>query len=150
MPDNHVKWQRIGFGVLTLILAAAFLWALFLSRNLNDISFQEGPCGFSQTFHLYCPGCGGTRALKYLLEGHIVDSFLANPIPIYAIVLLLRIWTALLHNIVHSAFSKDEWKILYQREMWGILVVVIGVFVLRNLALVFLKWDFLGDMAGYW
>lgn len=167
LSNKNRQW--LGFLGMTLILATAFVFAWYLKTQVNDVAFQEGACGFSQTLHLYCPGCGGTRSVKYLLEFDLVRSFLANPVPIYTAILLLRIWTALLHNVIccrepHRASMQaqeknaDEratggprrWRLLYQWEMWGILVVVVGFFVLRNLALVLFKWDFLGDMAGYW
>ncbi|MBO4686997.1 MAG: DUF2752 domain-containing protein [Clostridiales bacterium] len=154
---------------MTLVLVTAFFFAWYLKTKGSDVAFQEGPCGFSQTLHLYCPGCGGTRAVKYLLQFDPIRSFLANPIPLYTAILLLRIWVAFLHNVVccrelHRSTadvqkqengdmmtgSSRRWKLLYQWEMWGILVVVIGFFIIRNLALVLFKWDFLGDMAGYW
>ena len=83
---------------MTLILAALFIFAWYLKTQVSDVAFQEGACRFSQTFHLYCPGCGGTRSVKHLLHFDLVRSFLSHPIPIYAGILLLRIWVALLHN----------------------------------------------------
>ena len=119
---------------------------------MSDVAFQEGACKFSQTLHLYCPGCGGTRAVKHLLHFDLVRSFLSHPIPIYAGILLLRIWVALLHNALfcRQPSGKSHWKLFYQWEMWTILVVVIGFFILRNVALVVFKCDYLGDMAAYW
>lgn len=31
-------------------------------------------------FHIYCPFCGGTRALILLLHGRFITSFLTNPV----------------------------------------------------------------------
>ena len=176
---NRETRQWLGFWGMTLILAAALFFAWYLKTQVSDVAFQEGACRFSQSFHLYCPGCGGTRAVKHLLHFDLVRSFLSHPIPIYAGILLLRIWVALLHNALfcrqpsgtspapgsdqvleESAGNKEatgklggtpgRWKLFYQWEMWTILVVVIGFFILRNVALVVFKWDYLGDMAAYW
>ena len=38
------------------------------------------PCLFQLMTGLYCPGCGGTRAVKALLAGHPVLSFLYHPL----------------------------------------------------------------------
>ncbi len=113
--------------------------------------------------------------MKYLLEGKILSSLLAHPIPIYAGVILLRIWIALLHNVIagrarkkgaqtatkaegtspaQDAQNREDapklWPVFCHWEMWFILVVVFGFFILRDVALVTLKWDFLGDLAQYW
>ncbi len=166
LEKNKRKGQQIGLVVTTAALAVAFLYLVLLYRNREALAFQEEPCAFSRVLHLYCPGCGGTRAVKSLLEGHLIDSLLANPIPLYSIALILRVWVALAHNVVWQRFrergnpqeqqparakpNRTSWRIMYQWEMWGILVVVAGFFVLRNLALVLLKWDSLGDLVQFW
>lgn len=144
--------QWYGFWGVTLILTAAFFICLILRNHISEISFQEGLCAFSRKTHLYCPGCGGTRAVKYFLTGDMLSSFLSNAIPIYTAILLLRIWAALFHNTVVEKFrpGKKKWKLFYQWEMWTILVVVVGYFVLRNIFLMCFGWDFLGDMAAFW
>ena len=43
----------------------------------------EIPCLFRLLTGLYCPGCGGTRAVKALLRGHIVQSFMYHPLVPY-------------------------------------------------------------------
>ena len=40
-------------------------------------------CWVWEHWHIYCPGCGGTRALAELLKLHIVKSFLYNPMVLY-------------------------------------------------------------------
>ena len=92
---------------------------------------------------MYCPGCGGTRAVSALVRGDIIDSILSNPIPVYALVLLLRMWAALLYNTVRSKGKKI--RVLYDWEAWGILAVVLGHFILRNILLVLFHIDYLGD-----
>lgn len=41
---------------------------------------QGVPCLFRCVTGLYCPGCGGTRALGYLLHGHIGKSLWYHPL----------------------------------------------------------------------
>ena len=49
--------------------------------------FRE--CIFLKNFGFYCPGCGGTRAVKALLHGHILESLHYHPIVVYVAVLLI-------------------------------------------------------------
>lgn len=58
-------------------MAAASLWDLlfWLFRM---------PCMFQLLTGLYCPGCGGTRAVRYLLTGHLFLSFQYHPLVPYA------------------------------------------------------------------
>lgn len=41
------------------------------------------PCIFHLLTGWYCPGCGGTRAVKYLLQGKILLSFQYHPFVLY-------------------------------------------------------------------
>ena len=145
--------QWIGFGVCTLILVAAVSLYLILHGDPGVLFTGQTSCYFSRRFHLYCPGCGGTRAVYHFFQGEFLSSLLSNPIPVYATVLFARIYVAIIHNTIGKNISKSKskkWPVMCRWEMWGILVVVIGFFVFRNLALVFLKWDFLGNMKEFW
>ena len=54
------------------------------------------PCLFQQMTGLYCPGCGGTRAVRALLAGHPFLSFLYHPVvPYMAVVAVWAVvfWT---------------------------------------------------------
>lgn len=46
------------------------------------------PCIFQAVTGLYCPGCGGTRAVKYLLTGQIAKSLQYHPLVLYTVVIV--------------------------------------------------------------
>ena len=54
--------------------------------------FRQGcPCLFRSLTGLYCPGCGGTRAVRYLLQGEIGRSLWYHPLVGYmAVVIVLE------------------------------------------------------------
>ncbi len=64
----------------TIVAGALFYYVL-----LPHISLP--PCIMYTFFGLYCPGCGGTRALISLLHGHILLSLWYHPLVLYAAVL---------------------------------------------------------------
>ncbi|GLC82568.1 DUF2752 domain-containing protein [Lacrimispora brassicae] len=43
------------------------------------------PCLFHSLTGLYCPGCGGTRAIRSLLRGDLRMSFQYHPLVLYAV-----------------------------------------------------------------
>ncbi|MDO5407764.1 MAG: DUF2752 domain-containing protein [Eubacteriales bacterium] len=55
------------------------------------------PCLFHALTGLYCPGCGGTRAVKYLLQGKLLASLQYHPLVLYgAVVAALELGSWLL------------------------------------------------------
>lgn len=47
------------------------------------------PCLFHLLTGLYCPGCGGTRAIWALLRGDVLKSFCYHPFVLYAVMVML-------------------------------------------------------------
>lgn len=56
---------------------------LELIKNIWDHGI---PCVFHLITGAYCPGCGGTRAIIYLMHGEVRKSFQYHPLVIYSIV----------------------------------------------------------------
>lgn len=50
------------------------------------IRIPRMPCLFDAVFGIYCPGCGGTRALTALLHGRLADAVWYHPLIPYAAV----------------------------------------------------------------
>lgn len=74
-------WFKLGiaFGIILLVAMISFyIWG-------EKIAFGDVKCAFYTVVHLYCPGCGGTRAAYYLFHGRIIKSFLFNPFVPYTV-----------------------------------------------------------------
>lgn len=69
-----------------LIVVTAILFALLYYGCGIKITDLLPGCVFYKKYHLFCPGCGGTRAVRCLLYGNIVKSFLYHPFVLYAAV----------------------------------------------------------------
>ena len=54
---------------------------------LKEYFRQGSPCLFRSLTGLYCPGCGGTRALRFLLKGDVMKSLWYHPLVPYGAVL---------------------------------------------------------------
>ena len=84
-----------------------------------------------------CPGCGGTRALEELLEGHVVKSLLYHPLVpcglgFYAVFMGSHGWAKLRGRLWPGAGNKRgmKWKDGYAVAAVGLLV---GNFIIKNL-----------------
>lgn len=89
------------------------------------------PCIFNRLTGLYCPGCGGTRAVLALLHGRLLQSIAYHPIVAYAAGVYF--WYMLTHTI--EILSKDRYAVgMKYRDIY--LYIGLGImllhFILRN------------------
>lgn len=77
------------FTIINIIsgFALAVTGVIILFQQLDILPSM--PCVFHDLTHLYCPGCGGTRAVKALLKGHLLKSIYYNPSFILGVLLIL-------------------------------------------------------------
>lgn len=99
------------------------------------------PCMFHTITGLYCPGCGGTRAVKQLLHGNLLMSFQYHPLVLYtAAVVLLELATWCASRLLHRpALHIKRYNIF-------ILIgagIVVGNWFYKNYMLVFRGIDLL-------
>ena len=105
-------------------------------------------CLFKEYTHLYCPGCGGTRAVHSMLSGHIIRSLEENAIVVPAFAFILYYFI----GVTLAAKSKGT-RIYFHLHKWMIVVLIILVLwisVGRNLSAVYLGYDPIGDVKGFW
>ena len=101
-------------------------------------------CAFKETFHLYCPGCGGSRAVSRLLSFDIVGSFICFPPLYFAIGAIAELDIRMI-----AAIIKNDKDILARYRPTAFIIfaaVLIVHFVLRNALLLGLCIDPLGDI----
>ncbi|MBQ8982841.1 MAG: DUF2752 domain-containing protein [Lachnospiraceae bacterium] len=142
-----VKQERMIFiwvtvGVLVLLFCA-FLW-----KKLPIFQSLPAQCVFAKYLHVYCPGCGGTRATYHMLQFHPVKSFLYHPVVPFITLILAdyyigAIITLIRHNGKRYYFLKDWFCYIA-------LAIVLGNFIIRNVLLIGFHIDYIGDLLQYW
>ncbi len=137
------------FVVLVLMGIAGIATVLYFNVSGKELSFSKETCAFPLYFHIYCPGCGGTRAIRYLMRGDVIRSFMAHPIVLYLLILYIQSVCVSIYTIF---IKKDMVVRYYVRiwELWVLLGIVVGSFLIRNLLLIFFGIDFLGECAPFW
>ncbi len=119
-------------------------FAAGLARTAAAIGQADGqgaiPCLFHTMTGIYCPGCGGTRAVCALLAGRIGESFLLHPLVPYAAVsaAALLVWYLYCRK-KKKTFSQKLWKNVL---LVGI-VLLCANFLIKNGALLFAHTDLL-------
>ncbi len=109
------------------ILAALIIGAVILKFTIELWQPLVPQCVIYKNTGLYCPGCGGTRAIISLLNGHIIKALIYNP---GAVVLVIVILLALIGKITDK-------KILPEKlSFWAVVLAVIFIYyILRNFTL---------------
>lgn len=88
------------------------------------------PCPFHLLTGYYCPGCGGTRALRYFLSGHILKSFYYHPlVPYLGIGGAIFMVTHTLERVTKGNIRGIQFRSVYVYLMGVILVVQ---FIVKN------------------
>lgn len=88
----------------------------------------EVPCLFHEFTGLYCPGCGGTRAVKSLLHGNLILSFLYHPLVIYCG--LVAVWFAV-NYLIYWRTKNPKYRLFLDTNYIyvGVAVTAVNFFV---------------------
>ena len=140
MPQKHTKDTLLFlfFGIQLLVFLGLSLYLWGVSAGKIPVAF----CPFLHLFHLYCPGCGGSRAALALLMGNIVGSFLANPTVLFIAGALVYYEIALLRFFL----GKIPAKKISLLPLYLVLGVFVLHFLLRNFLFLAFDVDYLGNL----
>ena len=90
-------------------------------------------CVVYRLLGIYCPGCGGTRAVSALLGGHLLLATWYHPLVTYTIAIfggfMLSQTLARLHIGRIRGWRFHEW------HLYGAVAIMIGNFILKNILL---------------
>ena len=143
------KLQQLRHPQFLILHAAALIGSIFLPIYLKAVSWLSGIFGgcIMKRFFIYCPMCGGTRAVAALVRFDFVAAWNYN-----ALVVLLGIAALALDVWAWVRYAqKKEPLIVLPNWSWGALAVALVVFfVLRNALMIFWGIDPTGDLVYFW
>lgn len=123
MDDTYnIRLSRRCYYVCLVICIIGF--SIYFVLELMGIPFSKVnpyPCSMLTAYGLYCPGCGGTRAMAALMRGDFVSSFLYHPAVPYTAVVLACYMISHTLNI----FTKGKVKAMLFRPIYGYLLIAI-------------------------
>lgn len=151
MKEIERKKLENNFYIIGLCLLGVLLLFVVLKQMMPKfLEFEQMPCLLHLLTGLYCPGCGGTRAVKALLRGKILQSFAYHPIVLYGV--SIYVWFMVSHTI--EKLSKGKFRIgMHYRDsyLWIALAIVVINIAVKDIALTACGIDILKmlDVAGH-
>ena len=148
----HLHINKKKYFLITVVFISLFLLAFLYTnyiekiQSVNPILFHD--CVFKSTFHLYCPGCGGTRAVDALLHLRILSSLFYHPFVIYVVFCCCFFYIKIGIQLIKQGGAVDMF--INTACIGGSLVLVLAFFVVRSLLLVYGGVDYIGELKSYW
>ena len=142
------KSEKLFFIISTILFISSIIFFILYKMFNFNISLSSHPCFLCKYVHIYCPGCGGTRAFKSLLNFSFIDSFLYNPIVIYSAFGFLYYYIKTLLFIIKRGKS-NPFTFSFTFLYIGLAIILIN-FIAKNILAIYFNIDLLGDMSIYW
>lgn len=142
MKEEWTKFIWVTAGGI-LLLTFLLVW-----KSIPAIQSLKGPCFFHEVLHVYCPGCGGTRAVYELLHLKLWRSFIDHPLVPFTAAILLEYYIGEIITLI-----RHNGKRYYYLRVWfcyAALGIIIVNFILKNVLLICFHIDLVGDLLKYW
>lgn len=141
MRKIDYKILKRDFIIVNAAVGVAILVTLIVMLLQQLKVLPSYPCGLRQLFGIYCPGCGGTRALIALFHGHFLRSLICNPAIILGGLLILYYEI----GVILTLKKKNEKRYFYHRKwpLYSYLMVVAIFAIIRDILLVGFQFDML-------
>lgn len=117
-------------GIIFLICAGIGLLIInyLIIPNFN-ITLPK--CIFGSILGIYCPGCGGTRAVFSLLQGKFLESLWYHPFVLYVVVIYSGFMIT--HTLKYIHFPRIKGMKFRAGYLYGALVIIVINFILKNM-----------------
>ncbi|MDE7311407.1 MAG: DUF2752 domain-containing protein [Eubacterium sp.] len=111
--------------------AALLLAAVWAAAGKPSLARLLPPCLFHQISGYYCPGCGGTRAVRALLHGRLLQSAFFHPFVPYAAAVYL--YFMLTQTAERASRGKLPIGLRYRNGIvWIAFCLIAGNFLFKN------------------
>lgn len=101
-------------------------------------------CVIRDSLNVYCPGCGGTRAINELMKLKIINSLTYNPMPILFLIDFIIMGVSLVYERKETKYNQKNFR--FNLNIY-LLIFLVAYTVMRNVLFIFFGIDMLGDLS---
>ena len=101
------------------------------------------PCLMHAITGWYCPGCGGTRSVMFLLTGHPMMSFIYHPLVLYTAIVIAYMLLRHLFDMIRTKSFRTQKKYFRTSMLWVALLITVINFLVKNISLIVFHIDLL-------
>ncbi len=132
--NHNIDGILYKIGLISAILAVSVMIVLHVFHiNIGIFSY---PCLFHYITGYYCPGCGGTRAVKELVHGNLPASIKYHPLVVYG--LLIYTWYMLSNTVERCTKGKISIGMKYKDiYLWIGVAILLLHWILINVLPIF-------------
>lgn len=128
--ELSLEEQLYRIGLVFLVVGGILL---FLYMKVLLPHMPSMPCQIYEMLGIYCPGCGGTRAVEALFRGRFLTSLWYHPVVVYTFIIYggyMLSHTLEKLRVLHI----KGWK-FHDWYLYVALIIVVANCVLRNVLL---------------
>lgn len=121
--DDYLYTALLAAGVL--LLAAFLVWYLILGKP------PFAACWFYSQWHIYCPGCGATRAVTALFRGKFLQALYYHPaVPLGALFLAGYLLSQTVWRLRGRKGKVLHWS---DQWLWALMLLMLLHCLVRNI-----------------
>lgn len=133
MEDTYGKrLSRNCYYVCLGIIAVSIITYIVLQiLGIPITQLNSKPCVWITFFGVYCPGCGGTRAVEAFMKGDFIQSFLYHPVvPYVAIFVLCYVFSHTLNILTKGKTKAMAFRSVY---LYALLAIILLQWLIKNI-----------------
>ena len=126
--EDHL--YKAGWIFLVLGLSGSMLYLHYIVPFLENTGYT---CVVYRLFGIYCPGCGGTRAVSALLRGHFLAATWYHPLVTYTAVIFGGFMLS--QTLARLQVGRIQGWRFHEWHLYGAVAVMIVNFIVKNILL---------------
>lgn len=122
--DTMLYWSSIVVVLFTALVYGIHVWFV----NYTGM-YELLECKLKAYVGIDCPGCGGTRALKYLFRGDVLTAIYYNAFAVYGAITYIAFFiTQTLQRITKGKIAGIKFKMAY---LWIAIFILIVQYIFK-------------------